>query len=236
MERIAPVSAGSRRSSPIRMRRWSVPIALRDQVRPGELVSRAAAGLLEADAEGGEAALAPLGEQRDDQARVEPTRKEDADRHVGHHAALDGDPEPFEHCLLPLLLRARAAGRAAAELRAPVLGLVPAAVGLDGQQRRGRELAHTVQDRPRRRHHRVPGEVVVERHRVDGCVDPAAGEQGRQRGGEAQAVRSVREVERLDAEPVATEQGAAALGVDEAEREHARQPVDEAVTPAVPRL
>ena len=125
---------------------------------------------------------------------------------------------------------------AAAKLRPPVFALVPAAVRLDRQHGRRRELAHSVEDGPGRRHHRVPAEVMVQRHRVDRRIDAAAGEQRGQRRGEAQAVRAVSEVERLDPEAIAAEQGAAAAGVYEAEREHPDEPGDEAVAPAVPRL
>ena len=59
--------------------------SLDDQVGVDELVPLATADRVEADAEGLQAALALLGQQRDDQARVEAAREQHADGHVGDH-------------------------------------------------------------------------------------------------------------------------------------------------------
>jgi len=76
--------------------------------------------------------------------------------------------------------------RLALVARIPVGALHAAAIGLDGEDRGGRQLAHAAQHRVRRRHHGVPAEEVVQRDRVQPVVDLAAREQGRKRRGEAQ--------------------------------------------------
>ena len=79
----------------------------------------------------------------------------------------------------------------------------------------------------------MEGEVVVQRDGVDPGVDVAAGEQRGQRRGEAHARRVLGQVQRFDAEPVAAEQYAAAVTLDDREGEHAVQPVDESIAPVV---
>jgi hypothetical protein len=98
------------------------------------------------------------------------------------------------------------------------------------------QLADAGQDRARRRDDAVPHEPVVQRDRVDRRVDPAAGEQRGERGGEPQRAAALGEVERFLAQPVAPEQRAPARRVDEAEREHPLQALDEAVAPLAPCL
>ena len=93
--------------------------------------------------------------------------------HVGHHPPPHRHPQRVHDRALPVRRRPVRARRVALERRVPVAALAPPSVGLQHQQRRGRELAHAAQDRPRRGHDRVEGEVVVQRHRVDARVDPA---------------------------------------------------------------
>jgi hypothetical protein len=77
----------------------------------------------------------------------------------------------------------------------------------------------------------VEGHVVRQRGSVAGRVDAAAGEQRGQRRGEADAVVAVVDVERLDAEPVAGEDQAAGAVLEECDREHAEEVVDEVSEP-----
>ena len=71
--------------------------ALGDQVGVGELVALAPADRLEADRERGQAALALLGQQADDQARVQAAGEQDPHGHVGDHAPPDGVAQGLEH-------------------------------------------------------------------------------------------------------------------------------------------
>ena len=195
---------------------------LRDQVGVAELVALAAAAGLEADRERLQPALAGLGEQRDDEARVQAPGEQDADRDVGHHAAVDRGAQRVEQGVLPVVLVPELLLRQPAVGRRPVALLRAPPVGLDDEQRGRRQLADALQDRVGRRHDAVPGEVVVQRDRVDRRVDAPAREQPGQRRAEAQRPADVREVQRLDAQAVAREQQPAALALDEGEGEHAR--------------
>src|ERR1700722_4682358 len=67
---------------------------------------------------------------------------------------------------------------------------------------------------------------------VEGGVDAPAGQQRRQRRREPDPVGVFGHVERLDAEPVATEQHPAAVAFDDGESEHAFEVADEVVAPA----
>jgi hypothetical protein len=72
---------------------------------------------------------------------------------------------------------------------------------------------------------------VVQRDGVQRGVDPAAREQPRQGGAEAQRAADLGEVQRLDAEAVAGEDEPAGPPLDEGEGEHAQEAVDAAVAP-----
>ena len=74
---------------------------------------------------------------------------------------------------------------------------------------------------------------MVQRDRVDRGVDVAAGQQRRQRGGEPQPVRGLRQVQRLDAEPVAGQDQPAAVLLQDGEREHPEEVVDAVHPPPV---
>ena len=78
---------------------------LRHGVGELELVALAVADVGEADRERRQPALALLGQQRDDQARVDPARQQDADRHVGDHPPPHGDAQRLQQRLAPLLRR-----------------------------------------------------------------------------------------------------------------------------------
>ena len=78
---------------------WSVSNCSAIDVRVPELVALADADVVEADAEGGQLLLSRGLQQGDDQARVKSAGEQDADRHIGDHAALDRGPERLEHGL-----------------------------------------------------------------------------------------------------------------------------------------
>ena len=75
---------------------------LGDDVGVLELVALDATDRLEADRERRQAVLARLGEQPDDQARVDATRQQTADGHVGDQSAIDGHPQSLENRILPI--------------------------------------------------------------------------------------------------------------------------------------
>lgn len=77
----------------------------------------------------------------------------------------------------------------------------------------------------------MPGQVLVERHRVERGVHAAAREEGGQGRGEAEPVRVLGEVERLDPEPVTAQYHAAGVVLGHGEGEHADQVLDAFVPP-----
>ena len=74
---------------------------------------------------------------------------------------------------------------------------------------------------------------MVQRDRVDRGVDVAAGQQRRQRGREPQPVGRLREVERLDAQPVPAEDQPAGVLLQQGEGEHPEEVVDAVHAPPV---
>jgi hypothetical protein len=202
---------------------------------PGEaeLVALLAAEGLEADAERGQTALSGLGQHADDQARVEPAGQQHTDRHVGHHAPIDRQPQgPFDGLdpFLPAPLGRRVC---AARGGVPVDRLLPAAVGFEHQHRGRCQLPHAPQQGAGAGHDGVEREVVVQRHRIDLRVDASPGEQPRHGRREAQGPGDLGVVERFDAQPVAAQHGPAAVPLHDAEREHTDEFVDEAGAPVV---
>ena len=111
------------------------PELARDEVGEGELVALAVARVREADRERGQPALARLGEQRDDQRRVQPAREQHADGDVGHHAPLHGGAQRGEQRRLPVGRRPVRPLGVAAERRVPPAPLAPPPVGLAHEQR-----------------------------------------------------------------------------------------------------
>ena len=78
--------------------------------------------------------------------------------------------------------------------------------------------------------------VVVECFKVNAGVDVSRRQQGRQGGGKADAVCILGQVERLDAESVAHEDGASAVALGDDEGEHAVKALDAILAPLVPGL
>ena len=175
----------------------------RDEVGVLELVAGLACGGVETDAERLEPPLALLREQAHDQRRVEAAGEQHADRDVGDHAALDGQPQRRQHGVAPVGRRHPGELGAPDVLGAPVDVVGERAVRLHGAHGRRGQLAHAVEDRVRRRDDRVEAHVVVQRDLVDRRVDLAALQQRRQPRGEPQPVRGLGVVQRLDPEPVA---------------------------------
>ena len=74
----------------------------RDRSEKRELVALAAARVGEADRERRQPALALLGQQRHDQARVQPAGEQHADRHVGDHPPPHGHAQRVQQRVAPL--------------------------------------------------------------------------------------------------------------------------------------
>ena len=77
----------------------------------------------------------------------------------------------------------------------------------------------------------MPAEVVMQGHAVDRGVDVAGAQERGQGGGEAQPSRSVGQVQRLHAEPIAREHEPAAVALGEREGEHPLEALDAAFAP-----
>ena len=210
------------------------------QVRPAELVALLVAGALEADAERGEASLALLGQQGDDEAGVEPAGEEHAHRDIGDETPANRQAECRFDRLPPIGSRRVRRRRCAPGRRGgpwvPVLPLPAPPVGLDHEQGGRRKLADAGEHRPGRRHDGVEGQVVVEPDGIDRGVDPACGHQRGDAGGEPQSAVDVGQVEGLDPEPVPGEDDPARVPFREAEGEHPGEAVDQALPPPVPAL
>ncbi len=201
------------------------------QVGVVELVAGLAVAAVEADAERAQVLLAGLGEQRHDEAGVQSAGEQHPDRHVGdqpsayRRAQRVADRGPPVGGVHPRV------GGLPHVVGSPVHLLAAAPVRLDHPQGGRRQLAHAAQHGARRGHDGVPGQVVVQRHRVDARVDVAGGQQRGQGGGEPEPPRRLGEVERFDAEPVAGQDQPPPGPVDQPDREHADQVVDETFTP-----
>src|SRR5690606_29464472 len=137
--------------------------------------------------------------------------EKNAERHIGDTAALDSGPEGGSDRFRPFAFGEHAIPRL--HRAAPVNFFAPGAIWLDGQERRGREFLHAVEDRARRRHGAVKAEIVVKRYRVDAGVDSAGREQRGQGRREAKTSATFRIVKRFDAEPVARENHAPAFAL-----------------------
>lgn len=113
---------------------------------------------------------------------------------------------------------------------------MPSAVRADGADGGGRQLLHAPQDGARRRNDRMPAQVVVQGHFVDARIDSAGCHQRGQGGCEAQLPGQLRNVQRLDAQPVADQEDLFPLRIVNGDREHAHQVMDKVVTPFPVRL
>ncbi len=198
-----------------------------------ELVALDVAGGLEPDGEGRQPVLPGLGEQADDQARVDATGKQAADRNVRDQSALDCGPQRGQHGVFPVAFGPAGAVLVPGEVGRPVGGGDATPVGFDGEQRSRRDLAHAAQDGGRCGHHGVKRHVVVQGDAVDAGVHATAGQQRRQRRRKPDSVTVLGHVQRLDAEAIAAEQHPTAVALDDGEGEHAFEVADEIVTPAV---
>ena len=204
---------------------------LGDHVRVVVLVARLACCGVESDAERGQTVLALLGQQRHHHRRVDTARQQHPDRHVGHHPARHRHPQRVDQRVLPVLLRPRLTVGVAAEFRCPVHRVGVASVRLDHPHGRRRQFAHAAVDGARGGHHRVKTHVVVQRVAVQFGVHVAAVQQGAHRRGEPQPARRLRDVERLDAQPVAAQRHNPGVAVSDREREHALETLDAARAP-----
>ncbi len=93
--------------------------------------------------------------------------------------------------------------------------------GIHGHPGRWRQLLHALQDGARRWHHGMEVQVVVERDRIDACVDVAGFQQGRQTGGKSQALVSERQIQRLDTQAIPGDEQPTAVSLPDGEGEHA---------------
>ena len=177
--------------------------------------------------------LARLGEQPDDQAGVDSARQQAPDGHVGHQASLHRQAQRRENRVLPITFGPLGPLLAPGEVGFPIRRRGSAPVGLDRHQRRGWHLGHAAQNRARRRHDGVEGQIVVKGDGVDAGVDVAACQQRGQRRREPDPMRVLGQVQRFDTQPIAAEQHPAAVTLDDREREHAQQVIDEAIAPVV---
>ena len=155
-----------------------------------------------------------------DRRRVDAARQRHADGHVGARDdlsdAVDFLPDPLDRLVVE---RRRV-------LEAPVDTLLdPALSRVDVQQRRGGQPAHATHGRERLR------KIVPVVQRLDAVVvhlerHDAAGNQRAQLTGEHQRIRTLDDVQRLLAHPIARDHHPPASLVHEREREHAAQLVD----------
>src|SRR5690606_6279449 len=115
----------------------------RDEIRVSKLVAFLAAGRLEPDRERLETLDALLGQQRDDEARVETARQQHPDRHVGHHAAPNRPRDDLDELFLE---RGELDLRLAVPLErgAPIALFPTPAVRLDRHPRRRRKLVYAL--------------------------------------------------------------------------------------------
>ena len=195
--------------------------ALRDQIGIEELVALFAVGFLEADGKGFQAALALFGQKSDDDAGINPARQQHPHRHVGDHAAADGEPQGLEDPVAPVLATKLRVGAVALVGRRPVDVIMHGAVGRNPPKGCRRQFAYAVEDGAWRRHDRMQRHVVVQGRAVDGGIDVATIDQGRQGRGETQPGIGLGVIERLDAEAVTGQHHGACVTLDDGEGEHA---------------
>ena len=105
----------------------------------------------------------------------------------------------------------------------PVTPQMPAAIGADGEAVSGREFAQPAQQGPRRRHHGMQAQMMVQGHRVEAGIDATGGEQRLTGGGKAQRLTRLAVIQRLDAHAVTRQKQGARLRVPDREGKHAVQ-------------
>ena len=187
--------------------------------------------VLEADRKGLEPARGVAGSERRHRARVDPTRQEDAERHVAHEVLSDRRVERRAQRCDRLGLTD---GPGAAELDVPVRLDLQAPVGVT-EPVAGGQLPHRAQDRVRRGHVLVR-QVARERGEVEAPVDPGVLDQGPELRREDELVGQHRVVEGLDPQAVARQDERARGLVPGGEGEHAlevRDGLDATVLEAV---
>ena len=211
-------------------------IVFGDQGGIDELVALFLIGGLEADRKGLQTRLTQLCQQADDEAGIHPTGQQHPDRYIGDHAALHGNAQGIKHLIAPVRRREPSVFGPPNILRRPVEAVAMGAVGFKYAQGRRRQFAHALQDGVRRWHHSVEGHVVVQGDRSDRGVHVSARQQRRQAGGEPQPLALFRQIQRLDAEPVAPHHHTAAVALMDDEGEHAVEAVDAGLAPGMPRL
>ncbi len=199
-------------------------VALGDQPRPLELVE---ARLLEADREGLHRIGLLAGGERDQTGRVDPAGEQHADRHVGNQVGADGVAQGLAQLARELVGGAALRPLGLDRRRPRVAAQAQLAVAPDGE-RAGRQLARLGEDRQRRRD-RVEGEEGGDGARLDLAREARLLEQRLELGGEGERALAQAVVERLDPEAVAGEQQALLALVPDRHREHAAQPLGEAL-------
>ena len=205
---------------------------LGDHIGVAKFVALALTDVVKPDAERGESLLTRARQQPDDQARVQTAGQQHAHRNVGDHAPPYRGLERPEHLPRPVLLRPCGTLRTAAVIGRPVGVDRALPVRLDGHHGGGRELAHPLEDRVGSRNHPVPAEEVMQRDGVDLGVHTPSRQQRRERRGEPYGVWTLREVERLDAEPVARQGEPPPAVLEYRKGEHPEQVLDAPPAPA----
>ena len=205
------------------------PTALRNRVGERGLVE---SGFREGDGAGVDRVGGQARHRCDHGARVDPSRQEGTERHVGDHAQPHGLAQPGPELLAGLAL---GEGIVQAEAHVPVLarrghGLIAA----DRERMRRRELPRRAEDRAGLRH--VPErEVLFHRERIDLAAESRMHEQRLQlRAEDERAVGEQRVVQRLDAQAVARKEQGFPSGVPQRECEHSAEPVHAALLPRLP--
>ena len=213
----------------------------RDLVGVLELVAGLAARRLEADAERGEVLLPGLGEQPDHERGVDAAGEQHPDGDVGDHPALDCGAERADEGLLPVRARTSRPWRGHARSGAPSrrcrarcrrarspgrsrAGACRRRTGSCGA--RGRSSGRSCTTRRRR------GRWTCRRRRAAVPAPFRVARQDRGQGArEPQPAGHGRDVERLDAEPVARQDEPAAAVLPDRDGEHPDQVVDERGAP-----
>jgi hypothetical protein len=171
--------------------------------------------------------VADLGHQRDVRRRVEAAGEEDPERHVGHHALADRGTEQAPDLAHHLVgtHRGDLLGDGGGRHRRPPSLDGERSVGRHDHALAGPELADPAEHRAWRGRE-SKRQVVAEGVLVEVARDGGVLEQGLGLRAEDEAVRQPREVQRLDAEAVASEDEPPARGIPDREGEHPLEALD----------